>query len=72
MVENSSAKVETFNEIFLDEKNRGSWLLIAFLLICNSLCERCGTLSLTSGGVKVKIPNLGMLTPRPMRRLRLT
>ena len=72
MKEDGSAKVNSLNKLFLNEKDRRARLLISLLLICNSLCEGDGTFNLTSGGVKVNIPNLGMLTPRPIRKLRLT
>lgn len=71
VVEDSSSEWETLHEIFLDEENRRSGLLVAFLLVCNSLGRVGCTLRRTSGGVKVKIPSLGMLTPRPILKLRL-
>jgi hypothetical protein len=70
IVKNCSSEIDSFDKIFLDEKNRGPRLLIALCLICNSLIRIWHTFNLTSGGVNVKIPSLGMLTPLPIRRFR--
>ena len=71
MIKDRSSHINSFNKIFLDEKNWSSRLLVTLCLICNSLICICYTFSLTSGGVNVKIPSLGTLTPLPIRRLRL-
>ena len=71
MVEDGSLEIDSLQELLLDEEDGCSRLVVSLLLICNSLTYDTDTFSLTSGGVNVKIPRRGTLTPLPILRLRL-
>ena len=71
MIKDGSSKRDALDKVFLDEEYWGSGLLVAICLICNSLIGIEITFNLTYGGVKVKIPSLGTLTPLPILRFRL-
>ncbi len=71
MVEDGSFEVHTFEEVFLNEEDWSPGFLVSLGLISDALSEEMVTLRTTSGGVRVKIPSLGTLTPLPMRRFLL-
>lgn len=71
MVEDGCFEVDSFDEVFLDEEDGCAGLFVSLELVGDSLHGWGCTVSLTSGGVKVKTPSLGMLTPLPMRRFLL-
>ena len=61
----------SFIDDYFFEKDRRAGLFVPGFLVCDALGGEGSTLSRTSGGVKVKMPSRGTLTPRPIRRLRL-
>jgi len=71
VVKDGSFEVDPLEELFLDEEDGVSWLIVPLLFICNSLGDDRSTFNLTSGGVNVKMPSLGILTPLPIFKLRL-
>lgn len=71
MVEYCWFERQPFDKVLLDEEDRDSWPKISLLFVGDSLHKAQCTVNLTSGGVKVKMPNLGILIPRPILKLRL-
>ena len=71
VIKDGCFKVKSFHEVLLNQKYWSTRLLVSIDLICNSLNIIINTFNRTSGGVKVKIPSLGMLTPLPILRFLL-
>lgn len=71
MVEYGGFEVHSFDKVFLDEKDGGPGFFVSLGFVGDALNKSNGTLRTTYGGVRVKIPSLGMLTPLPMRRFLL-